>query len=41
VLAALAVLASAWADDPAAQNALGKALRHADPAVRAAATRAP
>jgi DNA-binding transcriptional ArsR family regulator len=40
VLAALAVLASAWADDPAAQLALGKALRHADPAVRAAATRA-
>ena len=40
MLAALAVLASVWAEDPAAQAALGKALRHPDPAVRSAATRA-
>ena len=40
MLAALAVLASVWAEDPAAQAALGKALRHTDPAVRSAATRA-
>jgi hypothetical protein len=40
MLAALAVLASVWAEDPSAQAALGKALRHTDPAVRSAATRA-
>jgi hypothetical protein len=40
VLAALAVLASSFGDDADAQAALAKAMRHTDPAVRAAATRA-
>jgi hypothetical protein len=41
VLAALAVIATHWRDDPESQHALEKASRHADPAVRAAAGHAP
>jgi hypothetical protein len=38
MLAALTALAAHWPHDPDAQRALAKAARHADPAIRAAAT---